>query len=274
MVAIGGSMYCNRCCGSAGPRWFHVVSVCLRGFGHLSKPLFLWAFLNASSFGSLAVAREQMIIVIDRSETYVEVFLSLQARALEEVFSLPPSALIDDSGTVVFDSIRENGSFDIGDEMFRDIAARIGAETVRFEAMSLMLHPLDAPLRLDTPLDGLIAIEVCSVPAEELPGTLNDLQAFAGFIAYTDNPEGALVLGLPKTGRGDVEVEIRDFSGGKRVGTRTAVVTDGGSILMDPSSYKIAGAAQLTWIVLPTLLTLVIASLRRHASGRIAAARD
>lgn len=272
-------MLCNRRDGSAGPWWSHIVSVCLSGFGHLSRPVFLSALVTASSVGSLAVAREQMTLeqmtlVIDRSDTYVEVFLSLKAQALDAVFTLPPSALADDTGAVIFDSIREDGSFDIGDEMFARVSARIGAESAEFEAMSLMLHPLEAPLRLDTPLDGLIAIEVCTVPAEELPGTLHDLQAYAGFIAYTDNTHGALRLDLPKTGRGDLEVEIRDFSGGERVGTRTVVVTDGGSILMDPSSYKIAGALQFIWILLPASLGLVIATLRRAASNRHAVAGD
>lgn len=266
-------MSCNKRFAPKGSERLNIVAVCLSWLRLARRPAFLSALVFAGCLGTAAVARAQMTLVVDRSETYVEVFLSLEAARLEEVFALPPSALLSGSGQVAFASIREDGSFDIGDEMFEDVFARIGGARAEFEAMSLMLHPLDAPLRLKTPLDGLIAIEVCSVPTEDLPGTLDTLQAYAGFIAYTDTPDAALMLELPATGRGDVVLEIRDHAGGRLVGLRTIVVPDGGRILTDPTAYKTAGLLHFGWLLLPALLGLGIAMIRRGASNRVASAK-
>jgi hypothetical protein len=175
-------------------------------------------------------AAQDMTLVIERGETTVEVFFGLPAEGLVEVFGLPPERLEDQSGQVAFEPLRQ-GTWLIGDEVISTTDARIGGAEARYEAMSLMVHPEDQKLPLYDLYDGLLAIAVCSVEPPENP-TLANLHAYIGYIAYPEDPNAALSFTLPKTNRGAIEVEIRDFRQGKLLIEETVTLEDGGQIAL------------------------------------------
>ncbi len=113
-------------------------------------------------------AESGLEMIVDRGDGHVSVFLSMPAPAAVDLFGLPPAALVGADGTVPFDALRL-GTFDIGDTLWTDVRATIDGVPATFEAMSLMVHPKDSRAPFDTPLDGIIAIGVCTVPDPNAP---------------------------------------------------------------------------------------------------------
>ena len=171
------------------------------------------AFAGALAVPSLAAAAD-MTLVLDRQDDAIEMYFTISAERVEDVFALPKEAFENDSGTVDFEPLRQ-GTYDIGDTLFANMDARLGGDDIIFEAMSLMVHPKANALPLQTPLDGMIAIAVCTVPAPAGPITLADLQLYAGFIAYADRPNQGMTFQLPNALDSPLTVEIRDYTSDK-----------------------------------------------------------
>lgn len=179
----------------------------------------------------LTAAAERMTMIIERGPETVEVFFGLPADQMLTVFSLPPERLEDETGSVAFEPLRL-GTWEIGDELFAPVEARIGGGIANFEAMSLMVHPEDQKLPLYDAFDGLMAIAVCSVEPPENP-TLRTLYSYVGFIDYPDDPYQPISFTFPNTGRDMLEVEIRDFRGGTLMSERLITLEDGGAITLE-----------------------------------------
>ncbi len=176
-----------------------------------------------------AAAAADLEILVDRYPDRLELFLSTRADNLVRVFGLPPEGLADASGTVDFASLR-NGTWEIGDALLSKVPAALDGAPVAFEAMSLMVHPVNSPLSVDTPFDALLALSVCSAEEPERPLTLAELQGYVGYVAYVADAGGALTLRLPKTGRGDLRIAVREFGAGQASGRYELTVPDGGLV--------------------------------------------
>ena len=79
------------------------------------------------------------------------------------LFNLAPSDLTNPDGSVAFDRLRE-GTAEIADTMIAPVGIIVGDEAVSLEAMSLMVHSAESALPFNEPFDGMVAIELCTVP--------------------------------------------------------------------------------------------------------------
>lgn len=152
--------------------------------------------------------------VIDRADDYVELYFSAPAETVVDVFGLPPRSLVEADGSVDFDRLRL-GTADIGDELFSRVRSSIDGTDVTFEAMSLMVHPIEDKLPLSNPIEGIIAIGVCTTENSETPVGLSQLQAYSGFIASTQNDDGTISVQLPNGGKKVLTVLVRDHTDGR-----------------------------------------------------------
>ncbi|MEM9047513.1 MAG: hypothetical protein AAGC92_02230 [Pseudomonadota bacterium] len=168
-------------------------------------------------------------IVIDRGSDSVEVYMAMNAATMSDAFGLPPDLLADERGLVDIEPLRQ-GTWDIGDALLRNVETRLGDDPTRFEAMSLMVHPAERPLPLDTPIDGMIAIAVCTVPTPETPPSLDDLRAYVGFIAYPVDPDQVVSFTLPAAGRAMLDVTVRDYHKGRLLAASQHKIADGGTL--------------------------------------------
>ena len=176
-----------------------------------------------------AAAAADLEILVDRNPDSLELFFSTRADNFVPVFDLSPALLANGSGTVDFAPLR-NGTWEIGDALLSGVPAALDGAPVPFEAMSLMVHPLDSPLPMETPFDALLALNVCSVEDPATPLTLAELQGYVGYIAYVETADGVLTLQLPKTGRGALRVAVREFRAGRASGRYELTVPDGGMV--------------------------------------------
>ena len=198
------------------------------------------AYSDAAAPTAAAEATPDMVLVVDRMPGAVEIYVAMDADRMLQTFGLPQDRLAGPGGSVDFAPLRQ-GTYDMADEMFAVTAATIGGAPARFEAMSMMVHPQDEALPMRTPLEGLIAIGVCTVPEPDRPPRLDALRAYAGFIAYTDTPQAPLALRFPAVadgapGGGALTVEIREHTEGREtavtrmtLGAERRVVTAPGS---------------------------------------------
>lgn len=182
--------------------------------------------------GGAAAQPDGVTFVVHRGEASVEVYFSLPAEMLVSVFGMPRHELEGPDGRVDFDALRM-GTWDIGDAAFRQVGARIGGQAAPFEALSLMVHPKSSLLPLNTPIDGMISIAVCSAPTPREAPALSDLQAYVGYIAYADRPQAPITLDLPETGRAAFTAQIFDYTSFELSVVSEVVVSDGGLMLLN-----------------------------------------
>ncbi|MEL6582287.1 MAG: hypothetical protein AAFQ36_00515 [Pseudomonadota bacterium] len=170
--------------------------------------------MGTLSWGGSAQA-DTLELIVDRVPYGVELYLRGPATAAESVFDLPPAAFEDAEGEIRFDDFRQVGTADIGDAMFANVSATLDGEAAALETISLMVHPVEAPLPFATPFDGLVSIEICTVPTPEGQITLADLEMYAGFVAYTENTSAEVVLGRPVGLGTPSTVNVRMFEHGE-----------------------------------------------------------
>ncbi|MEM6546291.1 MAG: hypothetical protein AAF713_00945 [Pseudomonadota bacterium] len=174
-----------------------------------------------------------MTAIVDRHPDRIELYFATRADNFVSAFGLLPEQLTGSSGTVNFAELR-NGTFDIGDAMFSSVQPSLDGDPLAFEAMSLMVHPTEDAPQVQTPLEAFIAMGVCAVDAPSQAPLLSDLQGYAGYIAYAEDPYGALTLSLPETGREDLKLTVLDFRKGEPVASHQISVADGGEIDIAP----------------------------------------
>ncbi len=223
------------------------------------------------SLGVSAAQADDMTLVIERGNDAIEFYFALGADVMVETFGLPQNRLAGPNGTVEFDSLRE-GTFDMGDELFAGVEAQIGETPALFEAMSLMVHPETDALPLETPLDGMIAIAVCTAPTPATPPGLDELRAYAGYIAYTDTPQAPLSLKVPAIGRDDLTVHIRDHTRGMLTSGQTVSWTDGAVLLAEPGRRPRAYDAIVAFAGVALLVAAGLALALRLGRRKAAAA--
>ncbi|MEM9247737.1 MAG: hypothetical protein AAGB05_03460 [Pseudomonadota bacterium] len=222
----------------------------------LRWPGFALAILMLGAWPAAAEEEQDLFLIVDRTDRAVEIFFSAGAETLSPLLGPAADGLAARDGAVDVGSF-QNGTFDLGDALFADVATALNGTPLVFEAMSVMFHPEDLGLPFATPLDGLMSIEVCSALPSDTPVRLETLTAYAGYIAYTDAPGGALSLHLPETGREALRVSLTQFRNGRFVGTYEREVADGG-VLDVPGPSPVQGAfLSKTLVALAALLNVI-----------------
>ena len=173
---------------------------------------------TASALSAPAIAADVRIIV-DRMEDSVEIFLSLPAPLVPTALSGSTDGLSNGDGTFDLGVFRATGTAIEGDDVISGSRLIAGGERATVEAMSVMLHPGDLPLPFETPIDGVAAMSICTVPPTESLPSLESLQLYGGFIAYP--AAGIEALNLFLGNEEPIEVVLAEFVEGRPSATRS-----------------------------------------------------
>jgi hypothetical protein len=166
------------------------------------------ALLAAGTSGAEA---DDMSLVLDRRSGAVEFYLAGPAPRVLDLLDRgrsPGMAGIDP------ERWRVTGSFDFGDALIAGTEAHLGGVPIRFEAMSAMLHPESDALPLRTPLDGMIAIAVCTAADAASAVSLDESRLYLGYIAYADDTGGEIVLAFAAPLGEALSITVRDHAEG------------------------------------------------------------
>lgn len=175
-------------------------------------------------------------IIVDRRGEAVEVFVSLAATDIPAVFG-NSSDFIAPTGVVVdYDALRE-GTWDQGDAMIAGTQFRVGGDVRTLEAMSLMVHPKDAPMPFRSIADAYMAMSVCNGFAPGTIPTVDILHAYAGYIAYP--VDGHTDLSLTLNNPDFVTVNLREMSEGRFQSEQTLQLAPNGTLSLEASSAVI-----------------------------------
>lgn len=166
----------------------------------------------------MGAAAEDMRLIIDRFEERVEVFLSLPAADVPNVLGGTTNQLMTPEGRFEIGVFRETGTAVEGDAVFGDTRLLVNGEPVTVEAMSVMVHPMDLPLPLENPIDGIAAMSVCTVPESETAPLLDALQMYGGFVSWPVDGFGNVALELQNPE--PIEIWFGHFAGGLAVSSQ------------------------------------------------------
>lgn len=208
--------------------------------------------------GAQSQSSDNTTLIVNRSTDYVEIFLGMPAVEIENVFGYVPDGIVQSDGTVDFEPLRL-GTWQITDELFESVKASIGGQAVTFEGMSMMVHPKVTTLPFVTPLDGMIAISVCTVETPDTALGLEDLHIYMGLIAYTDAPMGPLDLHFEGSKNGSVEVMVRDYNGGWLSNVHMAVLDDGSLPSLSPGGLHRTDIPFMLLAIPIALISIVLA---------------
>lgn len=178
---------------------------------------------------------EEVTLVINRVDGATELFFSARADVLFDVFDTPATVLTGDTELIDFGDLR-NGTFGIGDALLKTTDFRIDGAPAGFEAMSLMVHPLDDKLPMTTPLEGLISIGVCTGPPAGTMFQINELHGYVGYFTDIDSRAMPIQLTFPAHSGQITEISVHDFVGGSRGVSYTATLDATGTVTLTPQS--------------------------------------
>lgn len=172
----------------------------------------LLIFMACLATSQQAIAQDRVEVIVSRSDAAIEVFLAMPADLAVENFGISAEALTNESGYADFDLFAK-GTFRQGQAFWQDTQTWMDGAPLMFEAMSLMIHPVNTPLPFRKPLDAMTAIEVCGTVLEDVP--LSKTRLYVGLIAYPNSPAGDLVIEFAKAFSPDTRLHLRDFSNHK-----------------------------------------------------------
>ncbi|MEO0939703.1 MAG: hypothetical protein AAFY38_16230 [Pseudomonadota bacterium] len=149
-----------------------------------------------SALAALPATARELTVLVQRGAGSTQLFLSAPA---DDLFALTatPVDLVPGGGGQVDTTTFTEGTWAIGDALLARTDAQIGAAPASFEAMSFMLHGTAEEMPLNTPLDALIAIELCSVAEPGQTQDWADLIAYAGYFSTAGSEGAAITLNLP-----------------------------------------------------------------------------
>ena len=221
------------------------------------KQIILGALTAAfTTAAPLLVQAATLDLIVLRSDDAVEVFTSTRADTYVELFGLDPQALAEPDGTVDFDALRE-GTFDTAEDMFTSVRAQISGQPAVFEAMSMMVHPIDDRLSFLTPVDGMVAMAVCTVPTPDVPPTMETLWGYAGFIAFTERAGDDVHLTLDAMTVPGVDVSVRYFTTEGFQGRETLTLLRGDTLVLGAPTASMS----------PIWLWVAVAAMALSAGG-------
>lgn len=202
-----------------------------------------------------------LTLIVNRDDDSAVYYLAMPSEDIPELLATDLSLVFSDGGAVPIDEFREYGSFELADEVFANVKGKAGDRTLNFEAMSMMVHPLDSPQPFATPWDGVTAISVCTVDYEKDALLPAGLQLYYG--AYTDGltPEEPLSIAFPATGREAFPIVIHRYQDGVHQSTDRAVLEDGGTLVIPANEAKVK--YRWLWLSVSAFLFFFAAALLR-----------
>lgn len=183
--------------------------------------------------GLPAMAEPDVRLLVNRLDDSVEIYATLNADALPSILQADPAGLAAEDGRVYFGDFRRSGTFDFGDKMIADVGFRVDGADTQLEAMSVMVHPVTNVLPFESPIDGVIAMSVCTVPDPATPPEIGALRLYSGMVAYPTDGFGALSLVLPHDR--EIQVELISFVDGEESRHETLMLAPGDEMTFAPS---------------------------------------
>lgn len=190
------------------------------------------AFLAALIAPTSAFAAS-LDVIVDRRGEAVEVFVSLEATDIPAVFGNSADFIAPPGEVVAYEVLRE-GTWDQGDAMIAGSTFTVNGAVQPLEAMSMMVHPKDAPMPFRSIADAYLAMSVCNGFAPGTVPTVDILHAYAGYIAYP--VDGAAALSLTLQNSDFVSVSVREMTDGRVVSEQSFELAPSGTIALAPPS--------------------------------------
>ncbi|MEM8571871.1 MAG: hypothetical protein AAGG56_13340 [Pseudomonadota bacterium] len=229
----------------------HVVARLKDYSGQVATGLRILAVCFAAATASAGTAQaSELSLIIHRGEKSIEIFAAMPMQTAVGALGLDTELLAGPNGEVDFWALRETHWL-VGDELFKDVAVSQAGEPMPLEAMALMVHPEDDPIPFSTPIDGYLAVSVCTAPldADNLP--LDHLTLYTGLIGFPDEPMDPLTLTLPLSDETPDQVFVYDYFDGALKHKGIYAVPEDGTIALPgvPKPHTMtAGAVALLTI--------------------------
>lgn len=196
---------------------------------------FLYAFCACLWFVPSAHAEDSaaapLRIIVDRMPTSVELFLRLPAQSVEAVLGGSVQPLMNADGSFDLGVFRSSGTAEQGDGVLHEGFLQVGDATVALPAMSVMLHPDTLPMPFDTPIDGVAAMSICTVPPGAQAPAPAGLTLYGGYIAYPVNGGERITLRLASAA--PQPVELIEYVDGRKTRELRQVVAPGDVITLE-----------------------------------------
>ncbi|MGR3434352.1 MAG: hypothetical protein ACU0CO_05610 [Shimia sp.] len=170
------------------------------------------AFALIALLPTLAMAEPDRRVLVDWSEEYVEVFVSVPTADLIAAGVATPSGLLLPSGAIDFGTLRTIPA-DIGDGILARTRMAPG-----FESMSIMAHDPAEGLPFADPIDGSIAASVCNVPADVEALPAGETHVYMSAFRQMRGDALRLDMGVMADA-----YEVRVFDAGRPAGRREAL---------------------------------------------------
>lgn len=178
-------------------------------------------------------AEPDLRLVVSRLDDSVEIYAALRADALPGILQADPYGLAAADGRVYFGDFRKSGTFDFGDQMISQVGFTVDGADTKLEAMSVMVHPDTNILPFESPIDGVIAMSVCTVPDPVVPPQIDELRLYSGVVAYPVDGHSALNLSLPHAE--PIKVELVTFVDGDEDSRATLLLQPGEDMVFEPN---------------------------------------
>lgn len=201
----------------------------------------------ATAMAAPAVATDATLIV-DRRADSIALYFKIAATELEPVFGAGAEGLLGADGTVDVSRLFD-GTYPLADEIFAATSVRLAGQETLFEALSMMVHDPEILPDFAMPYDAEMSIAVCTSPETVQNMTLETLEGYLGFFAWKVDGLAEMAIDLPETGRGALELRVREFVDHVEVRDQTLALSDGGVLtLTAPAPRGFAG-----WLAVTTL---------------------
>ncbi|MEP5759924.1 MAG: hypothetical protein ABJ327_11590 [Litoreibacter sp.] len=189
--------------------------------------------LTATALLTTGVQADDLTVVVHRGDDWTELYFAADALTLFNVFDVAPSALTGDSDKVDFGELR-TGTAWLGDRLVLDTDISFGKNPVLFEAMSFMVHPVEAKLPITSPYEAMVAIGVCNGPEAGTYVSISDLYSYVGYFVDQSSADGAIEIDFPTSQQDPLSIKIYDYGTAGEI-NRNHIILDAGDALRIPA---------------------------------------
>jgi hypothetical protein len=218
-----------------------------KGVMRMMKPLI--GVVIATTMAAPAVATDATLIVDRRAES-VALYFKMPATRIGPVFGTGAEGLLGVDGTVDVPRLYD-GTFPLADDIFSATTVRLGGEATTFEALSMMVHDPDVLPDFAMPYDAELSIAVCTSPETVQNMTLETLESYLGYFAWKVDGLAGMDIDLPRTGRGPMELRVREFVDHVEVWDQTVTIPDGGTLTL--TAPDAPAQASVGWLAVVAL---------------------
>ncbi|MEM9550585.1 MAG: hypothetical protein AAGA05_05385 [Pseudomonadota bacterium] len=212
-----------------------------------------------------------MVIVTHRLDDNTQLYFSSDAQTMLDTFGAPIEILPLRDGKVDLDPFFE-GTWEMGDALAANTPLVIGDAPGLFEAMSLMLHPITDKLPMTTPLEGMIAMSVCTAPPLGAPVPVTTMHGYVGYYADIESLDAPIRIEFPSVGRDVLRIDVHEHDERGRLASYSVELKDGEVLTLDAPRTRLAtaGIGLLGALGLALATLAVVGVARRGHPARLA----